>query len=87
MLIVKSQVDKDSFTFDLTGYRRLHKAVTVFSILLVVVWIVGAVIVLYFCKNNNGRLILLSVLTPLFAGTISFATNARRQDIYATTAA
>lgn len=68
-------------------YKALTKAITWISVALVVAWLVGAIVGLYFWKSNHGRLILLSVLTLGFAFSILTLTTARRHDVFASTAA
>ena len=54
---------------------------------MVVAWLVGAIVGLYFWKSDHGRLILLSVLTLGFAFSILSLTTARRHDVFSSTAA
>lgn len=50
-------------------------------------FLIGAVVGLYWVKNPNTKLIILSALTVGFAATLALLTNARRQDVFAATAA
>lgn len=79
--------DKTTGMTSLSKWKRFNKVITWISVCLVVVWLVGAIIGLYFWKSDTGRLILLSVLTPGFAFSILWITTARRHDVFASTAA
>jgi hypothetical protein len=79
--------DKTTGMTSLSKWKRLNKIITWISVFLVVAWLVGAIVGLYFWKSDHGRLILLSVLTLGFAFSILWLTTARRHDVYASTAA
>lgn len=79
--------DRTTGMTSLSKWNRLNKVITWISVCLVVAWLVGAIIGLYFWKSNTGRLILLSVLTLGFAFSILSLTTARRHDVFASTAA
>ncbi len=51
------------------------------------IFLIGAVVGLYWVKNPKTKLGILSGLTVAFAGTLALFTNARRQDVFAATAA
>ncbi len=69
------------------AYKFTEWCITILSLLLVEAWIVGAIVGLYYWRNDHGRLILLSVLTLGFSLTLAVLTTARRQEIFASTAA
>lgn len=48
---------------------------------------IGAIVGLYWVRNPNAKLGIVSGLTVAFAGTLALFTNARRQDVFASTAA
>jgi hypothetical protein len=79
--------DKTTGMTSLSKWKRLNKIITWISVFLVVAWLVGAIVGLYFWRSDRGRLILLSVLTLGFAFSILWLTTARRHDVYASTAA
>lgn len=79
--------DRTTGMTSLSKWNRLNKVITWISVCLVVAWLVGAIVGLYFWKSNTGRLILLSVLTLGFAFSILSLTTARRHDVFASTAA
>ncbi|KAH0368233.1 hypothetical protein KCU65_g4142, partial [Aureobasidium melanogenum] len=78
--------DRKTGLTSLSKWNRLNKFITWISVCLVVVWLVGAIVGLYFWQSNHGRLILLSVLTLGFAFSILSLTTARRHDVFASTA-
>ncbi|KAH0268052.1 hypothetical protein KCU91_g9660, partial [Aureobasidium melanogenum] len=78
--------DRKTGMTSLSKWNRLNKVITWISVCLVVVWLVGAIVGLYFWQSNKGRLILLSVLTLGFAFSILSLTTARRHDVFASTA-
>jgi hypothetical protein len=61
--------------------------VTIISIISAIVLLIGAVIVLYFVTNPKAQLTILCGWTAFFALTLGLLTNARRQDVFAATAA
>ncbi|KAK4991620.1 hypothetical protein LTR50_001628 [Elasticomyces elasticus] len=69
------------------AYKITEWCITIFSLLLVEAWIVGAIVGLYYWRDDHGRLILLSVLTLGFSLSLAILTTARRQEIFASTAA
>ncbi|KAK6002253.1 hypothetical protein QM012_001891 [Aureobasidium pullulans] len=79
--------DKTTGMTSLSKWKQLNKVITWISVFLVVVWLVGAIVGLYFWKSNHGRLGLLSVLTLGFAFSVLWLTTARRHDVFASTAA
>lgn len=68
-------------------YKIMTRVVTYVSGCLVVIWIVGAVVGLYFWRSDYGRLVLLSVLTLFFTLLVATLTTARRHDVFSATAA
>jgi hypothetical protein len=52
-----------------------------------IVFLIGAIVGLYWVSNPRIKLGILSGLTVAFAGTLALFTNARRQDVFAATAA
>ena len=60
---------------------------TIISIISAIVLLIGAVIVLYFVTNPKAQLTILCGWTAFFALTLGLLTNARRQDVFAATAA
>jgi len=67
--------------------RRISYAVAVLSILLAAVFLVGAIVNLYLIQHNLTRLGLIGVYTAGFAACVSILTNARRAELFASTAA
>lgn len=49
--------------------------------------LVGAIVNLYFVQNNATKLGLIGMYTALFAGSVGILTNARRAELFASTAA
>ena len=60
---------------------------TILSGLMATVFLIGAMVGLYWVESPRTKLGLLSGLTVAFAGTLALFTNARRQDVFAATAA
>ncbi|CAD0084079.1 unnamed protein product [Aureobasidium vineae] len=79
--------DKTTGMTSLSKWKRLNKVITWISVCVVVAWLVGAILGLFFWESNTGRLILLSVTTMGFAVSILWLTTARRHDVFASTAA
>ena len=55
--------------------------------ILATILLIGAVVGLYVVKSPITRLIMISIFTVVFAASIGLFTNARRQEIFAATAA
>lgn len=49
--------------------------------------LMGAIVALYLVKNMAKRLGILAIFTSVFAGSIGLLTNARRAEIFGSTAA
>jgi hypothetical protein len=62
-------------------------AVSIISGVLATIFLIGAIVGLYWVHNPNAKLGMLSGLTVAFAGSLALFTNARRQDVFAATAA
>lgn len=61
--------------------------VAVLSVVLSAVLLVGAIVALYFAPTHEAALGLIAAFTTLFAASIGLLTNARKAEIYASTAA
>lgn len=72
---------------DFVSHKRVSVAVSVISSLLASIFLIGAILGLYWVTNPNAKLGMLSGLTVAFAGSLALFTNARRQDVFAATAA
>lgn len=72
---------------DFVSHNRISVAVSVISGLLATIFLIGAILGLYWVTNPNVKLGMLSGLTVGFAGSLALFTNARRQDVFASTAA
>ncbi|KAH8757403.1 hypothetical protein BGZ57DRAFT_644810 [Hyaloscypha finlandica] len=72
---------------DFISHHRVSVAVTVISGILATIFLIGAILGLYWVKSPNAKLGMLSGLTVAFAGSLALFTNARRQDVFAATAA
>ncbi|KAH7400465.1 hypothetical protein BKA64DRAFT_642608 [Cadophora sp. MPI-SDFR-AT-0126] len=72
---------------DFVSHSKVALTVTILSGLMATVFLIGAIVGLYWVDNPRTKLGLLSGLTVAFAGTLALFTNARRQDVFAATAA
>jgi len=68
-------------------HKYMTSGITAISAFLFIALIDGAIVGLYFLQSNHGRLILLSLVTGVFAVSFAMLTTARRQDVYGATAA
>ncbi|RFU33049.1 hypothetical protein B7463_g3287, partial [Scytalidium lignicola] len=71
----------------LLSMRKINRAVATLSMLLAAVLLIVSIITLYLVTNNNVRLGLVCGFTILFAGSVRLLTNARRAELFASTAA
>lgn len=67
--------------------RKINRAVVILSMIIAVILLLVSIITLYFVTNNNTRLGLICGFTILFALSIHLLTNARRAELFASTAA
>jgi hypothetical protein len=67
--------------------RKIVRAVSIFSMFIAAILLVGAVVNLYLVQNNNVRLGLIGGYTAAFALSLGVLTNARRTELYGSTAA
>jgi hypothetical protein len=71
----------------LYSMRKVNRAVAILSMVIAAVLLIVSIVTLYLVTNNNARLGLICAFTILFALTIHFLTNARRAELFASTAA
>ena len=69
------------------SHQRVATVVSIISALAAIAFLLGAVLGLYFISNPTIQLALLSCLTIAFAAVLSLLTSAKRQDVFAATAA
>ena len=55
--------------------------------ILAAVLLIVSIVTLYLVTNNNVRLALICVFTVVFAGSVHLLTNAKRAELFASTAA
>jgi hypothetical protein len=67
--------------------RKIIRAVSIFSMFIAAILLVGAVVNLYLVQNNNARLGLIGGYTAAFALSLGVLTNARRTELYRSTSA
>jgi hypothetical protein len=72
---------------DYVPEQRVKIFVTVFSVIAAAAFLIGAIVGLYVVKDPRTQLIMLGGFTIGFAGALGLLTNARRQDVFAATAA
>jgi hypothetical protein len=67
--------------------RKIAHAVNLFSMFITAVLLVGAIVNLYTVQSPNVRLGLIGGYTAVFALSLGVLTNARRAELYGSTAA
>jgi uncharacterized membrane protein YjjB (DUF3815 family) len=67
--------------------RKINRAVAIISMALSAVLLIVSIVALYVVRNNNVRLGLICAFTAMFAGSVHLLTNARRAELFASTAA
>ncbi|KAG4436603.1 hypothetical protein IFR05_007923 [Cadophora sp. M221] len=72
---------------DFVSHTKVALAVTILSGLVATLFLIGAMVGLYWVDDPRAKLGILSGLTVAFAGSLAMFTNARRQDVFASTAA
>jgi len=56
------------------------------NVLLAAVLMIAAMVLLKNCKGDGARLAIVSVFTFVFSASVGLLTNAKRSEVYATTA-
>ncbi|OJD28661.1 uncharacterized protein BKCO1_1230003 [Diplodia corticola] len=72
---------------DYVRHQSVERVVSAISSILAAIFLIGAVLGLYFVESQHARLGMLCGFTLAFAGSLALLTNARRQEVFATTAA
>jgi len=67
--------------------KTIRHLVSILSVLLSALLMIGAIVSLYFVERAGVKLGLVAAFTALFAGSVGLLTNARKSEIYAATAA
>ena len=65
----------------------ISRIVSLVSVLLAAMLLLGAIVGLYFVQHQGARLGMIAAFTTMFAGSIGLLTSARRAEVYAATAA
>lgn len=65
----------------------ISRIVSLVSVLLAALLLLGAIVSLYFVQHQGARLGMIAAFTTMFAGSIGLLTSARRAEVYAATAA
>lgn len=84
LICLDTHVDESIALFSM---RKINRAVTIISMALAVVLLIVSIVTLYLVTNNNIRLALICVFTVVFAGSVHLLTNAKRAELFASTAA
>ena len=86
---IKSKEHEDHDWAGVTYFSddKIKHVVSVLSVVLSAVLLVGAIVALYFAPSKGVKLGLIAVFTTMFAASIGLLTNARKTEIYASTAA
>lgn len=65
----------------------ITRAVNVATVIVAAFFLIGTMVGFYFMKSTVLKLVMIAVFTMLFAGSLALITNARRAEIFASTAA
>jgi uncharacterized membrane protein len=66
---------------------HIRRTVLLMSILIAAVLLIGAIVGLYFVKKPAAKLGMIGGFTTLFAASVGILTSAKRQDVFAASAA
>lgn len=66
--------------------KSISIAVSVISIFIAAVLLVGSIMSLYFATNDAAKLVMVATFTAVFALSVGLTTNARRAEVFAATA-
>jgi hypothetical protein len=83
---IKSPLDEEAQYFSYTD-KNILRAANVFGSILSSALLVGSIIALYFVDNMIARLGIVVAFTQIFSLVLILATNARRVEVFAATAA
>lgn len=67
--------------------RKINRAVAIISMVLAMILLIVSIVTLYLVTDNNVKLALVCVFTVVFAGSVHLLTNAKRAELFASTAA
>jgi hypothetical protein len=67
--------------------RKINKAVAIISMVLAAILLIVSIVTLYLVTNSNVRLGLICAFTVTFAASVNLFSNARRAEMFASTAA
>jgi hypothetical protein len=84
ILFVDSHVDESIALFLM---QKINRVAATIAMLLAAVLFIGAIVSLYLTKDNNVRLGLICVFTIAFSLSTHLLTNARRAELFTSTAA
>ncbi|KAI2476373.1 hypothetical protein Ptr902_12252 [Pyrenophora tritici-repentis] len=74
----------DTFQFE---DKNIVRFVAVLSMVLAATLLVGAIVSLYFVRNEKVKLALIAIYTALFAASVKSCTDSKRAEVFAATAA
>jgi hypothetical protein len=72
---------------EFVSHRKVDATVSLISMLTAILFLLGALWGLYAVADAAAQMIMLSAFTISFGGALGLLTNARRQDVFAATAA
>jgi hypothetical protein len=87
MFLFKSQDSRVDESITLFSMKKMKRAAAVLSMFTAVVLLIVSIVTLYVVSDPNVRLGLICVFTIVFAASIHLLTNARRTELFASTAA
>jgi fatty acid desaturase len=67
--------------------KKMERFAAILSMIIAGALLIGAILALYFITNNSIRLALIGVFMVVFAASLHFLTNAKRTEVFASTAA
>ncbi|PQE18787.1 chorismate mutase protein [Rutstroemia sp. NJR-2017a WRK4] len=67
--------------------KKMERFAAILSMIIAGALLIGAILALYFITNNGVRLALIGIFMVVFAASLHFLTNARRTEVFASTAA
>ncbi|KAH6666047.1 hypothetical protein B0J14DRAFT_205829 [Halenospora varia] len=84
LLCLESHINNSIAHFSM---RKINRAAAILNMLIAAVLLLGAIILLYFITDSHIRIGIICIFTVAFALSIYLLTNARRTEVFASTAA
>jgi len=71
----------------LSSLKKMNRVLSILGMMITAIVLLGGIVTLYFVTSNHARIVLICVFTVLFSLSVQMLTNARRAELFASSAA